>query len=99
MMSRKRRRYTMEFKIESVKLITEAGYSIAEAARSLGIHANLLGKWKQQFETAGTDGFPGKGKQTEVDEELRRLREENRRLRMGRDLLKKATVYFAFASQ
>ena len=98
-MNRKRRRTTTEFKIESVKLIAEAGSSIAEAARSLGIHANLLGKWKQQFETAGTDGFPGKGKQTEVDEELRRLREENRRLRMGRDLLKKATVYFAFASQ
>ena len=85
MMSRKRRRYTPEFKIESVKLITEA-------ARSLGLHANLLGKWKQQFETLGANGFPGKGKQTKVDEELRRLREENRRLRMERDLLKKATA-------
>ena len=99
MMNRKRRRYTPEFKIESVQLITEAGYSIAEAARSLGIHANLLGKWKQQFEAAGANGFPGKGKQTEVDEELRRLREENRRLRMERDILKKATAYFAKESQ
>ena len=57
-MNRKRHRYTPEFKIESVKLITEAGSSIAEAARSLGIHANLLGKGKQQFEAAGANGFP-----------------------------------------
>ena len=46
-MARKRRTYTSEFKAEAVKLVTEQGYSVAEAARSLGIHETLLRSWKQ----------------------------------------------------
>ncbi len=49
-MTRKRRSYTDEFKRDAVKLVSDQGYTVAEAARSLGVHANVLRKWKQKFE-------------------------------------------------
>ena len=91
----KRRTYTREFKVEAVKLVTEKEYSVAEAARSLGIGENLLRNWKQALEKAGDDAFPGNGRLTAIEEELRRLRAENKRLQMERDILKKATAFFA----
>jgi len=94
-MARKRRRYTPEFKAEAVKLVTEKGYSVAEAARSLGIHDTLLRCWKQALEAQGDQAFPGPGKLPPFEEELRRLRAENQRLRAERDILKKATALFA----
>ena len=94
-MARKRRTYTPEFKAEAVKLVTEQGYSVAEAARSLGIHETLLRSWKQAVETQGDQVFPGHGKLPPFEEELRRLRAENQRLRAERDILKKATALFA----
>jgi len=84
----KRRSYTDEFKAEAVKLVTDQGYSLAEAARNLGIHGNLLRNWKQKFST--------ESEQQELTEEermeLARLKAENKRLRMERDILKKATA-------
>jgi|SRR5436190_21456864 len=91
----KRRTYTSEFKIEAVKLVTEQGRSFAEAATSLGIAEGSLRKWKQVFDTNGSQAFPGHGHLPPVEEELRRLRAENRQLRMERDILKKATAFFA----
>ncbi|HEX5269794.1 MAG TPA: IS3 family transposase [Gemmataceae bacterium] len=89
-MARKRRTYTPEFKAEAVKLVTQQGYSVAEAARSLGIHETLLRSWKQALEAQGDQDFPGHGKLPPFEEELRRLRAENQRLRAERDILKKA---------
>jgi transposase len=94
-MARSRRTYTPEFKTEAVRLITEQGYSVAEAARSLGLHANLLRSWKQALQAKGQDAFPGQGKLPAIEEELRRLRAENKRLLAERDILKKATALFA----
>jgi transposase len=94
-MARKRRIYTPEFKAEAVKLVTEKGYSVAEAARSLGIHETLLRSWKQAVEQQGEQAFPGHGKLPPFEEEIRRLRAENQRLRAERDILKKATALFA----
>ena len=94
-MARKRRTYTPEFKAEAVKLVTEQGYSVAEAARSLDIGETLLRSWKQAFEQQGEQAFPGHGNLPAVEEELRRLRAENKRLQMERDILKKATAFFA----
>ncbi|MCP3928740.1 MAG: transposase, partial [Bacteroidetes bacterium] len=57
-MSKKRRRkYTKEFKEEAVKLITDQGYSVAEAARNLGINSGLLGRWKRESEHSEEDGL------------------------------------------
>src|SRR5437660_3307574 len=94
-MARPRRTYTAEFKTEAVKLVTEQGYSAAEAARSLGIHETLLRSWKQALHDQGDQAFPGQGKLPAVEEELRRLRAENKRLLAERDILKKATAFFA----
>ena len=94
-MAKKRRTYTSEFKVEAVKLVTERGYSVAEAARSLGVHTTLLRSWKQALEAQGDQAFPGHGKLPPFEEEIRRLRAENQRLRAERDILKKATALFA----
>jgi transposase len=95
MMSEKRRNYTAEFKREAVALITEHGYGVSEAARNLGINANMLRKWKRKLEENVTDAFPGKGHLSAEQEEFQRLRQENKRLRMERDILKKAAIFFA----
>jgi transposase len=94
-MAGQRKTYTAEFKIEAVKLITEQGYSLREAARNLGVSEKQLRKWKRSLEVQGDQAFPGKGNLPPAQEEIRRLQEENRRLRMERDILKKATAFFA----
>jgi transposase len=86
-MARTRRTFTREFKVSAVKLVTEQGYSIAEAARSLGIHDNQLRTWKATLEVEGTTAFPGHGCLPPHEEEVRRLRAENKRLTMERDIL------------
>jgi transposase len=94
-MAKVRRTYTREFKTEAVKLVTEQGYSVAEAARSLGVHQTLLRSWKQALQARGDQPFPGQGSPPAVAEELRRLRAENKRLLAERDILKKAAAFFA----
>jgi transposase len=94
-MSKKRRSYTPEFKREAVKLITEKGYSVAEAARTLGIHETLLRSWKQTLQEQGDQAFPGNGRLPAIEEELRQLRADNKRLLAERDILKKAAAFFA----
>ncbi|HET8648262.1 MAG TPA: transposase [Vicinamibacteria bacterium] len=91
----KRRTYSREFKVEAVKLVTEKGYSVAEAARSLGVHETVLRSWKQALAEQGEQAFPGQGHLPPFEEELRRLRAENQRLRQERDILKKAAAFFA----
>src|SRR4051794_551267 len=94
-MAKVRRTYTPEFKVEAVKLVTDKGYSVAEAARSLGVHVTLLRSWKQTLQAQGEQAFPGQGHPPAVEEELRRLRAENKRLLAERDVLKKAAAFFA----
>src|SRR3954471_4286469 len=94
-MAKKRRSYTPEFKAEAVKLVTEQGYSIAEAARSLGLSENLIRNWKHALQAQGEHAFPGQAKLSPYDAESRRLRAENKRLLSERDVLKKAAAFFA----
>ena len=94
-MTEKRRNYSKQFKIDAVKLVTEHGYNVSEAARNLGIHHSSLRRWRRQFEKGDGQAFPGKGRLRPEDEEVARLRKENIRLRMERDILKKATAFFA----
>ena len=90
-----RRTFTREFKVEAVKLVTDQRLGFTEAARKLGITDGLLRKWKQTLEAEPGSAFPGHGHRTPADEELHRLRAENKRLRAERDILKKATALFA----
>ena len=95
---KKRQKYSKEFKLDAVRLVTEQGYSIAETARNLGLNANMLGRWK--IEAAESEGaFRGNGKLSPEQLELRRLKAENRQLRMEREILKKATAFFAKESK
>jgi transposase len=95
MMAEKRQTYTAEFKREAVRLVTAQGYGVGEAARNLGIKATMLGRWKREHEAREDRAFPGKGRLSPDQEELHRLREENRRLRMAREILTKAAAFFA----
>jgi transposase len=94
-MARQRRSYTREFKVEAVKLVTEKGYSVAEAARSLDLGETLLRSWKTAFDKEGEQAFPGNGNLPAFEAERRQLRADNKRLLMERDILKKATAFFA----
>ena len=93
-MKKKRRKYTQEFKEEAVKLITEQGYQITEAARNLGVNENMLGRWKRELGGGGKEAL-GSQSGTTVQAELNRLRKENKRLKMEREILKKAAAFFA----
>ena len=90
MSKRERRRHSDEFKREAVKLVTEQGLSVAQAARDLDVNENLLRTWKRKFSDDSEESL------SESEQmELARLREENRRLRMERDILKKALSIFS----
>ena len=72
-------------------LVNEQGYKLSEVARRLGITANMLSRWKQEFMQEST----GQHLTADEREELTRLRRENRELKLEADILKKATAYFA----
>jgi len=95
MTKRIRRKYDREFKVEAVKLVTERGTSIAEAARNLGIHENLLRTWKKRYLEDTKDSFPGKGHLKPQDEQVWRLRKELADAKQERDILKKALAIFS----
>ena len=93
------RQYTKEFKVEAVRLVVEEGRPISEVVRELGIGENLLHRWKKKYEEGKVEPFPGKGRLIPEDDELRQLRRENKRLRMERDILKKAVAIFSEEAQ
>ena len=90
-----RRQYTAEFKRDAVALVLEHGYAMTVAAQNLGITAKILARWKREQQQHRDVAFPGQRHQTPEQAELRRLREDNQRLRMERDILKKTTAFFA----
>ena len=94
MMTEKRKTYTAEFKQEAVRLVTEQRYGVAETARNLGINVNMLRRWKQEYTANVHTAFPGNGHLPPAQAELRQLRDEVKRLRMERDILKKAMRFF-----
>lgn len=91
-----RKQYTKEFKLDAISLAVDQGLTIAEAARSLGIRANMLGRWikENQVDNNG-QAFRGNGKLTPDQEEIRRLKIENKQLKLERQILKEAAVFFA----
>ena len=87
----KKTRFDREFKISTVKMITEGGHKASEVARSLGINPTQLYSWKKKFSDQGEKAFPGKGHLTEIAALRRKLRD----VEMERDILKKAVGIFS----
>ena len=90
-----RRSFTREFKLEAVKLVKERGVSVAQAARDLDVHGNMLRKWIRDFEADPQHSFPGQGQMKPEQLEIERLKREVIKLKAERDILKKAAAYFA----
>lgn len=90
-----RKKYSKEFKLDAIDLVLEQGYRLVEASKSLGINTNMLGRWIREHSSGDDKAFRGNGKLTPEQLEIRRLKEENRQLKMEKEILKKATVFFA----
>lgn len=90
-----RKKYSKEFKLDAVSLVTDQGYTRTEAASSLDINANMLGRWVQEQQSNDGQAFRGNGKLTPELEEIRTLKAQVKRLQMEKEILKKATVFFA----
>jgi transposase len=95
---RKRRKFSAEYKAETVRLVQRSGKSIGQMALELGIGETALRRWVEQAEIEAGHGPDGALKRSER-EELVELRRENRRLRLEREILKKATAFFAKESE
>ncbi|MCP4409558.1 MAG: transposase [Gammaproteobacteria bacterium] len=90
-----RKKYSKEFKLDAVSLVLEQGYTRKEAAVSLDINRQMLGRWVNEHQTEDGQAFRGNGKLTPEQEENRKLKAQVKRLQMERDILKKATAFFA----
>jgi len=85
------KQYSKEFKDEAVALVREQGYSVPEASKSLGIASNMLYRWKENIEAQ----LDGKVLSEDERGELKQLRKEVKMLRMEKEILKKASAFFA----
>jgi transposase len=93
-----RRKHSKEFKEQAVELIKISGKPISEIAKDLGINDNMLRRWRDEMNTLGETSFPGQGHRqqgTELEEEIRKLKEELVTVTMERDILKKAVAIFS----
>lgn len=90
-----RRTFSKEFKRDAVSLVIDQRYTCIEAAKSLDIHEKMLSRWIKEQKEDSDSAFRGRGRLRPEQEELRQLREENKRLKMEKEILKKAAVFFA----
>ena len=90
-----RRQFSREFKVEAVKLVIERGVAVAQAARDLDVHETRLRAWMRELTADPQQAFPGKGGMKPEQAEIERLRREVAKLKMERDILKKAAAFFA----
>jgi transposase len=96
---RKRPKYTKEFREDAVKLVIEQGYSSNEAGRRLGVSQSNISRWVREYRKDQEDMANGGVTRKELEDKIRRLEKENRRLEMEREILKKAAAFFAKESQ
>lgn len=92
---KERKQYTKEFKQGAVRLVTEQGRSISDAATSLGIPSWSLSRWVSAAKKDGQDAFRGNGNRSAQEQEIFDLRQKVKQLEEEKDILKKAAAYFA----
>jgi transposase len=88
-------RYSPEFKDEAVRLVSDRGMTISQAARDLDIHDNVLRRWVRQYRDDPAHAFPGAGQMKPDEAEIAKLKKEVGKLKAERDILKKASAFFA----
>jgi transposase len=98
-MAETRRKFSREFKLEAVRLVTSGGRGIAAAARDLEVRPDMLRRWKRQLEEDPTEAFPGKGNLKPEEDQVRRLQRELARVKEERDILKKVVAIFSVPSR
>ena len=89
------RSFTREFKLEAVRLVSERGLRVSQAARDLDIHENVLRKWVRQYREDPAHAFPGTGQMKPEQAEVAQLNNEIRKLKADRDILEETAAYFA----
>jgi transposase len=87
--------YTRDFKLEAVRLSESTEKTVAQIARDLGLPERVLYRWRRELREQPEQAFPGKGHQSELEEENRRLRRELELLKQEREILKKAVAIFS----
>ncbi len=92
---KKRRVFDREFKRDAVRLILEGGRGVREVCRELGLHENVLHRWKNDYLADQENAFPGKGHMKPHEEELMRLKKKVLDLEQEREILKKALAIFS----
>jgi len=92
---RTRQNYTKEFIQDAVQLVTEQGYGCSEVARRLDINRSNITRWVREYRQMAVKPSDGQPSPNELKDEIRRLKKENQRLLMERDILKKAAAFFA----
>lgn len=90
-----RRKYDDEFKRSAVKLVVDQERSLSEVAKNLGVHENILHRWKREYLEDPVNAFPGIGHLKPEDEEMRKLKKQLRDTTEERDILKKAIAIFS----
>lgn len=98
-MARKRRKYTLEFKQEAVRLVTQEGMTFAQVGQDLGVNKSTIRDWCLRSQEGRLVGPAQAAKEESMEDELARLRRENRILREEREILKKAAAFFAKESR
>jgi transposase len=94
-MDRKRKTFDRQFKLDAVSLVVNGGRTVVDVSRDLGVEANTLYRWKREFTTEEKGAFPGKGRLSPQEEELRRLRRELAEAKEDSEILKKALAFFS----
>jgi len=92
---RKRPKYTKEFKEDAIKLVNDQGYSCNEVGQRLGINTSNVSRWVREYRKDREDVADGGVTRKELEDKIRRLEKENKRLEMEREILKKAAAFFA----
>ena len=91
-----RKQYTKEFKLDAISLVLDQGHTTTEVSRNLEITPNMLRRWIREYQADYADqSFRGNGKLTPEQEEIRQLKAQIKQLKLEREILKEATVFFA----
>lgn len=93
-MSKRRRQYTREFKVEAAKLSYNSDKPVEQIAKDLGVSQSSLNRWRSEYRADPDQAFPGNGQLKERDEEVARLKKELRQTQLENEILKKAVAIF-----